>query len=137
MSCPTPWLREIWKHVRQLARQVYAPHYMSKDIFSIQVFCDTSLPHLPGVPGPRWTLQYTSGKLRRARRKRKERGSAVTSSTVATNTRQGSPTHTRVLQHTLSADPTYRFSSTTIKNPYSLRSLLGKNTELRLFSRRV
>ena len=40
---------------------------------------------------------------------------------------QGSPTHTRVLQHTLLAVPHYRFSSTIIKNPYSLRSLLGKN----------
>ena len=39
---------------------------------------------------------------------------------------QGSPTHTRVLQHTLLACRHYRFSSTTIKNPYSLRSLLGK-----------
>ena len=39
---------------------------------------------------------------------------------------QGSPTHTRVLQHTLLACRPYRFSSTTIKNPYSLRSLLGK-----------
>ena len=82
MSYRTPWLREIWKHVRQLARQVYAPHYMSKDIFSIQVFCDASLPHLLGVPGPTWILQYANGRLRRARRKRKERGSVVTSSTV-------------------------------------------------------
>ena len=40
---------------------------------------------------------------------------------------QGSPTHTRVLQHTLLAVRPYRFSSTTIKNPYSLRSLLGNN----------
>ena len=39
---------------------------------------------------------------------------------------QGSPTHTRVLQHTLLACRHYRFSSTIIKNPYSLRSLLGK-----------
>ena len=38
---------------------------------------------------------------------------------------QGSPTHTRVLQHTLLAVRPYRFSYTTIKNPYSLRSLLG------------
>merc|ERR1712110_1101505 len=40
---------------------------------------------------------------------------------------QGSPTHTRVLQHTLLACHTYRFSYTTIKNPYSLRSLLGNH----------
>ena len=40
---------------------------------------------------------------------------------------QGSPTHTRVLQHTLLAGGHYRFSSTIIKNPYSLRSSLGKN----------
>ena len=52
MSYRTPWLREIWKHVRQLARQVRVPHNCLKDIFSIHMFfCDTLLPHLPGVPG--------------------------------------------------------------------------------------
>ena len=47
---------------------------------------------------------------------------------------QGSPTHTRVLQHTLLAYGLYRFSSTTIKNPYSLRSLFGKNMVILRFS---